>query len=96
MVEAVEGLGRIDEKKVVLLLFVEFVKYISVNSMILSSPLRPRTKPFCLGSMMASSAGMMQSAMTAAVIRLEVLLRVIGRVRSIVELPSLGKIHKPP
>ena len=96
MVEAVEGLGRIDKKKEVLLLFVEFVKYISVNSMIISSPLRPRTKPLCLGSMMASSAGMMQSAMTAAVIRLEVLLRVIGRVRSIVELPSLGKIHKPP
>ena len=39
---------------------------------------------------------MMQSEMTAATIRLEVLFRVIGRVRSIVELPSLGKMQSPP
>ena len=56
----------------------------SVSSEMLSSPLRPRIKPFCLGSMIASSAGIMLSAMTEAVILLEVLFRVIGRVRSTV------------
>ena len=41
-------------------------------------------------------AGMMQSAIIEAMRRLDVLLSVIGRVRSIVELPSLGNIQSPP
>ena len=96
MVKTVESFGGINEKVEVLLLFVESVKKLSVISMILSSPLRPRINPFWRGSKIASRAGMMQSEMTAATIRLEVLLRVIGRVRSIVELPSLGKTQSPP
>ena len=60
------------------------------------SPLRPRINPFWHGGVIASTAGMIESAMMAATMRFSTLLRVIGLVLSTVLDPSLGKIQRLP
>ena len=62
----------------------------------LSHPLLPLIKPFWDWGVIASTAGIIASAITDAIILFSTLLSVIGRVLATVLELSLGKMHKSP